>query len=180
MMDGRTMFPKGCHPQSTAQLPSGRYISNKSPSRTAAGGVRYYFIDFGIATQGEDSSLGLLGQERAPELSDTVPYDPYKLDVYILGMMYQHFLVEEFSGVEFLTPLIDYMTDQCPDKRPSAAEAFNRFKGIKSKMSEYQLSQRLHPLTPESTPIRLAKDAYYRLCDLWWMLKPKKMLGPLA
>jgi len=180
MMDARAMFPKGWHPQSPTQLPNNAAMTHHIDSRTAVGGVRYYFIDFGISTRGEDSTLGFDGRERAPELSNDVPYNPYKLDVYVLGMMYQHFLVEEFAGVDFVKPLVEYMTPAIPANRPTATEAFDRFKTMKAKLSEYQLSQRLHPLKPESTPIRVMKDAYYRLCDKWWMMKPKKKLEPLV
>lgn len=96
MMDGRALFPQGWHPQASTRLPNGRRIkaSARNPSRAAAGGVRYYFIDFGLATHDEDQVTGILGQERAPELSGDGPYNPYKLDVYIMGMAFQHFFIE--------------------------------------------------------------------------------------
>ncbi|KAG8894693.1 hypothetical protein FRC00_008581 [Tulasnella sp. 408] len=94
MMDGRDLFPGGWHPQGIFSAPDGSSLKNMSPSRTAVGGVRYYFIDFGISTYNQDRTIGSLGQEPSPELSDDVPYDPYKLDVYILGMTYQRFLVK--------------------------------------------------------------------------------------
>ncbi|KAG8869656.1 hypothetical protein FRB97_004377 [Tulasnella sp. 331] len=180
MMDARGMFPKGWHPQQWTREPNGKDLKGQNSTRTAAGGVRYYFIDFGISTRGNDSVLGLDGQEEAPELSDDVPYNPYKLDVYILGMMYKHFIIEEVSGADFILPLIQYMTPDAPEDRPSAQEAFERFKTIQGKMRGYQLSMRLRPLEPESVGIRLIKDAYYWLCDRWWTLKPKKKLEPLV
>lgn len=94
MMDGRRLFPLGWHPQQWEVYPNGKIMTSTDPSRTAVGGVRYYFIDFGISTKDQDEVLGIHGQELSPELSDKVPYNPYKLDVYILGMAYQHFLVE--------------------------------------------------------------------------------------
>ncbi|KAG9027015.1 hypothetical protein FS837_004401 [Tulasnella sp. UAMH 9824] len=95
MMDGRRLYPLGWHPQQWEFYPNGKAMTGSDPSRTAVGGVRYYFIDFGISTKDEDEVLGINGQELSPELSDTVPYNPYKLDVYILGMAYQHFLIED-------------------------------------------------------------------------------------
>ncbi|KAG9038407.1 hypothetical protein FRB95_001264 [Tulasnella sp. JGI-2019a] len=185
MMDARAMFPKGWHPQSIGVLPNGARIKNVNPSRTAAGSVQYHFIDFGISSHNEDFVRGFDGQERAPELSDDISYDPYKLDVFILGMFYQHFLVENHIGVDFILPLIKYMTPESPSERPSAAEAFDMFKTIQAKMTNNQLSQRLRPvLKPEdpqeSTTTRIVKDAYYRICDRWWMLRPKKKLEPLT
>lgn len=92
MMDGRAMFPEGFHAQQWLFYPDARPI-DLNASRTAVGGVRYYFIDFGISSLDEDKVLGVDGQERAPELSDSVPYDPYKLDVYILGQVYRGFIL---------------------------------------------------------------------------------------
>lgn len=93
-MDGRDLFPNGWHPQGRSLATDGTVLKNHGPSRTAVGGVRYYFIDFGISTHNQDLTVGSDGQEPAPELSDNVPYDPYKLDVYILGMVYRRFLLE--------------------------------------------------------------------------------------
>lgn len=55
---------------------------------------KYYFIDFGISTRFEGPGphlvTGTIGRDpTAPEMSDTVPYDPFKLDIYYLG---NHFL----------------------------------------------------------------------------------------
>ncbi|KAG9024139.1 hypothetical protein FRB95_012039 [Tulasnella sp. JGI-2019a] len=181
MMDARGMFPGGWHPQSGSRLPNGQRLSNhQTASRTAAGGVRYYFIDFGISTQDQDETIGTSGQEHAPELSLDVPYNPYKLDVYIMGRMYQQFILQECSGAEFLKPLIDYMTPEAPGDRPTAEEASQRFKTMRANMTGSQLSQRLRPTLPEPTAIRIFKDAYYRMCDRWWTLIPKRKLPPLA
>ncbi|KAG8994897.1 hypothetical protein FRB94_009612 [Tulasnella sp. JGI-2019a] len=180
MMDARAMFPEGWHPQGYLRKPDGQLIKNRSPSRTAVGDVRYFFIDFGISTLGEDQTVGLSGQELAPELSEEVPYNPYKLDIYILGMAYQKFFVERHLGVDFVKPLISYMTPAAPEDRPSAAEAVERFKSIRSNMTEYQLSQRLWPLKPEWIGVRILKDAYYRYCDRQWAKKPKNELEPLV
>ncbi|KAG8990792.1 hypothetical protein FRB94_013099 [Tulasnella sp. JGI-2019a] len=180
MMDARAMFPEGWHPQGYERKPDGQLIKNSSPSRTAVGGVRYFFIDFGLSSLREDSTVGFSGQERAPELSYDVPYDPYKLDVYVLGMAYKQLLVDLNSGVDFVKPLIAYMTLEAPEDRPTAAEAVERFQLIRSTMTETQLSQRLWPLKPEWIGIRIIKDAYYRYCDRRWTKKPKKELEPFV
>ncbi|KAG8998081.1 hypothetical protein FRB90_012386 [Tulasnella sp. 427] len=182
-MDGRRLFPSGWHPQRWDKLPNGKYMRNGDPSRTAVGGVRYYFIDFGISCQNQDEVLGLDGQELSPELSDVVPYNPYKLDVYILGMAYQHFLIERYqSELDFLIPLIEFMTLGIPSGRPSAEEAFDRWKTIAAKLSFADLSRRLrtkeHP--PESSVKRFTKDLGYRVAELWWTTtSPKRPPQPL-
>lgn len=92
-MDARALYPNGWHPQSFNRDAEGNIIDYIPYSRTQMGGVRYYFIDFGISSQGEDQVLGVDGQIRAPELSDTVPYDPYKLDMFLIGVTYIHLFV---------------------------------------------------------------------------------------
>lgn len=89
-MDGRALFPDGWHPQSLLTSRDG--LGNAGfPSLREVEQLRYYFIDFGISSWNEDLTVGDAGQERAPELSETIPYNPYKLDVYILGMAYSKF-----------------------------------------------------------------------------------------
>lgn len=99
-MDARAMFPKGWHPQEWKRRLDGSAMPyDQPPSRTAVGGVRYYFIDFGLSTFKQSMTVGPHGQERAPELSDTVPYDPYKLDVYILGKAYYRLILAVSNDV---------------------------------------------------------------------------------
>ncbi|KAG9019231.1 hypothetical protein FRB90_005062 [Tulasnella sp. 427] len=183
MMDGRRLYSLGWHPQEWEVLPNGKSMKQSNPSRTAVGGVRYYFIDFGISTKDQDETLGVDGQEPAPELSDDVPYDPFKLDVYILGMAYRHFFIERYyDGLDFLLPLIEYMTPLKPSERPSAAEAFEKWKPIYQGLSFGTLSQRLQSkdLGPESSLVRFLKDSRHRLYDLWWTAtSPKHPPQPL-
>jgi hypothetical protein len=68
-------------------------------SRTRAGPLRYYYIDFGLSDQfssfeARELVIGLYGQLGiyVPEISDTVPYDAFKVDVRLVGEM----LVREF------------------------------------------------------------------------------------
>ncbi|KAG8893787.1 hypothetical protein FRB99_001706 [Tulasnella sp. 403] len=160
--------------------PDGRPLQLQEPSRTAAGGVRYYFIDFGISTRDQDRVVGVNGQERAPELSSDVPYDPYKLDVYDLGRAYKTLLEDTNLKAVFLDPLIELMTKKSPVDRPSAAEAFQTFKTLSKGMSWVTLSRRLRSESPESFLTRTFRDTRYRMCELWWALKPKRRLPPLA
>ena len=53
--------------------------------------VHYHYIDFGLsanyANGGRDAlAIGMSGQVKTvPELSNVVPYNPFKTDVYQLG-----------------------------------------------------------------------------------------------
>ena len=99
MMDANAMFhPEGFHPVRT------RFKRDHSgwatPVSRSAVGVKYYFVDFGISVHiSEDASpklvTGNLGRDRdPPELSATIPYDPFKLDVFIIGNMFRKKLYE--------------------------------------------------------------------------------------
>lgn len=100
------MFPQGWHPQDPFALPNGTGMSlaGITPfSRTAVGGVRYYYIDFDIASKDRDMIVGLSATEAAPELSDTTPYDPFKTDIWILGRLFETFAIEVMHVVAVVT-----------------------------------------------------------------------------
>lgn len=91
MMDGRPLFPKGHHPVRLDYTPDGvsdaPYFSRQEKS------VKYYFIDFGLSSYFEPEEpllvLGTKGRDKEPpELSDTQPYNPFPLDIFILGNVY--------------------------------------------------------------------------------------------
>lgn len=91
MMDASGMYPRGHHPHLTRLLPD---ISAKAPfvSRVMARPpVKYYYIDFGISSKfspDEKSRLvyGSLGRDQeVPELSTSIPYDPFKVDIFLIG-----------------------------------------------------------------------------------------------
>jgi hypothetical protein len=78
-----------------------KYREGKSPSsesvmktRTEAGPMNYYYIDFGLSVSYSSfETRGLVTGEcgrRAkyiPEISATIPYDPFKVDVRSVGEM---------------------------------------------------------------------------------------------
>lgn len=89
-MDAEPLYPKGFHPVLLSQTHD---LTNPAPyySRArAAVPIKYYLADFGISSR---MPAGLprqvTGRECAdwevPELSDEVPYDPFKTDTFILG-----------------------------------------------------------------------------------------------
>lgn len=196
-MDGRSLFPRGFHAQGAYIDADGKVIpvSVRNPSRTAVGGVRYYFIDFGISTRDQSAVVGKFGVIRAPELSDNVPYDPYKTDIYILGSTFQEFLLDvspinerdssstltvrqTHPEVAFLKPLVDDMTKNAPDERPTIQEVSERFEDMKKKWGSNLLGQRLRPSEPEWFLQRVFNDVHYRIRDALWT-RSAKPSGPL-
>ncbi|KAG8957995.1 hypothetical protein FRC03_009551 [Tulasnella sp. 419] len=71
MMDARALYPKSWHPQEPVRARSGR-IMTEIPQRKGVGGVRYYFIDFGVSSLSpQDELTDIHGQKLAPELRNT-------------------------------------------------------------------------------------------------------------
>lgn len=89
MMDANALYPDGFHPVNTKKLPDG--FTPAKPRSRSGNEVHYYFIDFGLAVHVSpeaESKLvtGTDGRDRdPPELQDDKPYDPFKLDVFLIG-----------------------------------------------------------------------------------------------
>lgn len=73
------------------------------------------------------------------------------------------------------------MTPADPQKRPSAIEASQKFSEIQAGLTEFDLSQRIPPKTPEGNITRLYRDVRYRVHDSLWTrgAKYKKPLPQL-
>jgi hypothetical protein len=105
MMDATTMFPEGFHPAAPHRHPIDILRPPPSVPRRETT-VRYYLIDFGISVRYEDKKsrgkiTGADGRERTtPELSDTIPYDPFPVDIYVAGKVLQTIYV---SSLKFLS-----------------------------------------------------------------------------
>ena len=90
MMDESRVVPKGSH----FMLPfsqDGVGYNLQWRHRCTVAPVDYFYIDFGLSMwhpDGHDSAaaIGVVGQLKdIPELSNTVPYSPFKLDICQLG-----------------------------------------------------------------------------------------------
>ena len=103
MMDGRTLYPEGHHPVRTDFLLDG--ANDARPLPRSSGSVRYYYVDFGLSNLFEEGEpplvLGRTGRDKEiPELSNEVPYDAYRADVFALGNLYY----KEFISVSLSLP----------------------------------------------------------------------------
>ncbi|GBE85436.1 hypothetical protein SCP_0706230 [Sparassis crispa] len=173
MMDAAPLYPQGHHP--VRRLASSDSIYLLSPLSRTDHPVRYYFIDFGISSMFEEGQspyvVGRKGRDKElPELSDDVPYDAYKVDIFILGNLYKKdFLQVKYHGFEFLEPLIKAMTARDPAHRPEAEVALKIYYDIRRGLNPPLLRWRLRP-RDESAPERIiydsvavAREGIYRL-----------------
>lgn len=97
MFDADSMYPDGFHPmsQSYARTSTEPVLArHKDRHHIPPRKLRYYYTDFGISTLFQESQVnrlvvGSMCQDRTvPEINDVVPYDPFKVDMYILGNVY--------------------------------------------------------------------------------------------
>ncbi|KAJ7692927.1 hypothetical protein B0H17DRAFT_513075 [Mycena rosella] len=93
--------------------------------------INYYFIDFGLASRNpagtaDATTVGYSGSWRKPipELSATIPYNPFKTDVCRLGLTLQE-AIEPNPAFELFNPLVKSMCNPDPGRRPSPTEALN-------------------------------------------------------
>ncbi|EKM49303.1 uncharacterized protein PHACADRAFT_131824 [Phanerochaete carnosa HHB-10118-sp] len=147
MMDARPLFPRGFHPLQLLSLPD---LSDRAPmrSRTEAA-VKYYYIDFGISVHIPPNVhpkliVGELGRDQeVPELSSNVPYDPFKVDIFIIGNVLFTEFYDKYSNVGFLRPLILSMTELDPRRRPDAPEALRQWLEVRRRIPSLQRIARL-------------------------------------
>jgi hypothetical protein len=95
LMDESAVIPKGSH-YCKPRTHDGYHIISTWRNRCDVPPVQYYIADFGSSIQyskgsGNAIAVGCQGGLKiVPEASDTIPYDPFKADVYQLG----HVLLE--------------------------------------------------------------------------------------
>ncbi|KAK7032000.1 kinase domain-containing protein [Favolaschia claudopus] len=112
--------------------------------RCTVGPVKYYYIDFGLSMyfpEGKDSALttGTLRTFKTiPELSLTVPYNPFKVDVFQLGLT-MHKLIDTYPALKTFRPVADRMTSSNPSDRPEPQESLKEFDKIVENMGPEKL-----------------------------------------
>lgn len=89
-MDARELYPMGHHPIHLGFSPDVQ--TSVYPLPRSGRNVRCYYIDFGLSSRFLPGSstlvIGDVGRTEAPEHSETVPYDAFKVDIYALGHLY--------------------------------------------------------------------------------------------
>ncbi|KAJ6552929.1 kinase-like domain-containing protein [Mycena capillaripes] len=159
VMDASQMIPGGFHFLSPLTSDGVNHLREYSgddsephiiKSRTDAGPMRYYFIDFGLAvrfpsleTRGlVTGDVGRL-RKHVPELSATVPYDPFKVDMRLMGEMLRSSFLLNYTGLDFAIPFVRKLRRGDPRRRPDAPTALAMFRRIVSRMSEKEFGQPL-------------------------------------
>jgi len=137
MLDASSLYPEGFHPEVQHMKRNGVDLLSERVNRTdVLSTIRYYFIDLGISSRFTDPLQPRLVTGRqcqdkeVPELSDTVPYNPFLVDVFILGNVYKTCFTEIYGNLSFLKPLVYEMTKLSPRERYTAEESLELFHGL--------------------------------------------------
>ncbi|KZV68696.1 hypothetical protein PENSPDRAFT_609714 [Peniophora sp. CONT] len=163
LMDGERMYPQGFHPVHSMVLPDGETWAR--PYTRSQVGVRYYFVDYGISSyfppdQPRGFVTGNLGRDQdVPELSKTVPYDPFPVDIFTIGHVIRDELYQKYSNVEFLHEIIVTAMQPDPRRRPAAAELLRLWDARRRRISSLHRSWRLRGRT-ESAVEGAARDCF--------------------
>ncbi|KZV68675.1 hypothetical protein PENSPDRAFT_609710 [Peniophora sp. CONT] len=142
LIEASALYPQGHHPVKLEMLPDLSGLAPALPRWKL--GVRYLYVDFGISTYFPPGSTqrlvtGILGRnQNVPELSKTVPYDPFKVDIFSLGQVFERVFTKTYTNTEFLRPLIKSMTARDPAARPSAAEAFSQWTEMSKSVGSFR------------------------------------------
>ncbi|KAI0310990.1 hypothetical protein OF83DRAFT_1088003 [Amylostereum chailletii] len=148
MMDADRMYPSAFHPLKDRFLLDDITTPTSYIPRSQTV-VKYYFVDFGISSYIPSNSeeklvFGVLGRDQeVPELSNEVPYDPFKADVFIIGNVLRREFHDVFHNVDFLAPLINAMTREEPNARLTAAAALAQWKDLKNSIPLYRQAVRV-------------------------------------
>lgn len=129
--------------------------------------ARYAYIDFGSSKLfpkelelSSCTTTGNIAAFQAPEQSETIPYNPFSVDVYQLGKTFFEYFKEDmpFTNIhdlvalhipELLT-LIEDMTSQDPLLRPTAESALQTLRAIRSNCPVHVLD--IHVESKEGGP----------------------------
>jgi hypothetical protein len=165
------MFPRGFHPVKDLLLHDIITPAPVIPRRDV--GVKYYYVDYGISSYfptGPEPRLvlGRDGRDQdVPELSDEVPYDPFKVDIFtignVLGLEFCNVSFfppvssrcltssQSYTNLDFLKPLVVYMSRPDPSRRPSAEEALQQWRTIRGEIGfirqHWRLRDKAEPFT---------------------------------
>ncbi|KAH9888332.1 kinase-like domain-containing protein [Cubamyces lactineus] len=152
MMDAKPLYPGGYHPVRLGYTPDALYPVSALPR--AGRNVHYYYIDFGVSSwfQPGDSPyvIGDVGRAEVPELSETVPYDAFKVDIYALGSVYFKEFGNKYKNTDFLEPLIELMKRERPQERPTAEQTLQEWQRKRATLSESLFRWRLVPKSEQA------------------------------
>ncbi|KAJ7074504.1 kinase-like domain-containing protein [Mycena amicta] len=166
LMDESRVVPRGSH-FSRPRTHDGRYKLFCWNDRCSVGPVDYYYIDLGLSEhfpEGNENAR-TTGTLRTfpdiPELSLNIPYNPFPVDIFQLGLTI-HKLIYGYPDLEIFRPVADAMTATEPSARPKPAQSLAHLRDIAATIPVTQLREQIWDLaaTPEHKRDRATLGGY--------------------
>ncbi|KAJ7037422.1 kinase-like domain-containing protein [Mycena alexandri] len=155
MMDATNVIPQGFH-FSRPWTRDGVDYGIEWRARSSVLPVDYFIVDFGLSEYFPEGpqharAVGKFGQDKTvPELSATVPYNPFKVDIYQLGNVFSDLNKKYPPLADHFGTFAALMTRPNPEERPTAGQALSTFEAIYSSLSPADLAERLYLRSPPS------------------------------
>ncbi|KAH9169624.1 kinase-like domain-containing protein [Lactarius sanguifluus] len=141
MFDPSNMYPKGYH---ISQINRSRDLKGRAERHTRTDRPpRYYLINFGLSRKYfsrdvvDEPLRG--GDETTPEHLLGGRCNPFRTDIYNLGNVVREQFLVKCNGFEFMQGLVDEMTDESPERRPTIEGVIKGFDHIRSSLSTIKL-----------------------------------------
>ncbi|KAJ7854995.1 kinase-like domain-containing protein [Mycena olivaceomarginata] len=150
VMDESRVIPQGSHfarPETHTGIYHHQLFSWND--RCTVSPVKYYYIDFGLSLHFPGGRAGALtdGTLRTfptiPELSLTVPYDPFPVDIFQLGLTIEKLVAQAYPDLEDFRAVADAMMTKNPKDRPTPQDALTHLHSIASTISPSKLSSQI-------------------------------------
>ncbi|KAG6883079.1 hypothetical protein C0993_007961 [Termitomyces sp. T159_Od127] len=148
-MDATELIPGGFHFMKP-ETSDGVNEWTEWRERRTVKSLRYFFIDFGLSRQYSSNQgirdVGILGQDQSyPERSATIPYDPFKTDIYQLGNVILDIVKQEYDGLEYFSKLGKAMTQRDPADRASISDMLAMVDCLKPKQLKRRVWAKRNP-----------------------------------
>ncbi|KAJ6473791.1 kinase-like domain-containing protein [Mycena sanguinolenta] len=140
VMEESRLIPKGSHwydPDSHSGF-HGHFFSwkNRCSLRPT---IQYYYIDFGLSKhfpRGKESAriaVTLRTFPMIPELSLTVPYNPFYVDIFQLGLAMSQ-IIDEYPALEDFRSIAASLTVDNPHARATLEDALKQLNSVRDQM----------------------------------------------
>ncbi|KAK7692240.1 hypothetical protein QCA50_003865 [Cerrena zonata] len=151
MVDSRDMWPEPYHFMTPHMNRS--FTGNvKKPFTRTEKAPKYYIIDYGLSRryspdEHHPSEMFPEGGDRTvPEFNNGIgrtPHDPFAVDIYCVGNVIQKYILDVYTGCEFLKPLVDAMREPDPQKRLKIQQVVEQYNKILKSRWWWQLRARV-------------------------------------
>ncbi|KAJ7501772.1 hypothetical protein B0H11DRAFT_1991047 [Mycena galericulata] len=148
MLDPTNMYPNGFYAGNPNYDHRGADFSRQTHAYTRTQRPsRYYWIDYGLSDVFHCSDRGHLrvpyvrgGDKDIPETQKGfTKADPFATDVWWVGNLIQTHLIQRYSGLEILKPLVAAMCRERPEDRATIVAATAHFEDILAQCSSWRL-----------------------------------------